>query len=169
MHLVNPSSRKSEMLDLNAAQRNLDALVRRMGATKECPSSQPGFCPERSDLIPLKTDNPQLLRTSITASSKYPDASNTITVRVVANVPVFELILCGLIGSQTPGLGTDIAFDEIAIATVTSGAPGEKSFTRDVFGRLGFWTQRTGTLVLRQLPTASSPPGKTESEKSFAK
>jgi len=78
---------------------------------------------------------------------------NEITVRVVVNVEVFELLICGLTGSQTPGLGIDIAFDEINLAS----PPG--SFALSVFGTKAFWTQNTGTLVLRQLSGRASPPG----------
>jgi hypothetical protein len=78
--------------------------------------------------MPLKIHRPKMLRSS--------------TVRVVANVPVFEIMVCGLTGSQTPGLGKDIAFDEIPI----SSPPG--SFAGQIFGYKGFWTQTTGTLSI---------------------
>jgi hypothetical protein len=72
---------------------------------------------------------------------------------VVANVPVFEIMVCGLTGSQTPGLGTDIAFDEIPISSPPA------SFAGQIFGYKGFWTQTTGTLALRKLSGRDSFTG----------
>ena len=155
------------------AKLNLEALIHNMGAQNECPmpplpsiddeesvegfqscpSSSSRCCPSYDDVMPLRTHQPQLLRSTITQSSNLPGDLNQITVRVVANVELFELMICGLQGSQTPGLGTDIAFDEIPISSRAG------SYSSDVFGTKGFWTQSSGTLVLRQLSGRASPPG----------
>ena len=166
------------VLDLNqhaATQKNWAALRQRMGADREaecpdisgkpldqqmldgfvtCPSSIAGqCCPTYKDMMPLRTHAPQLLRMEIGNSSRLPGVLNTIRARIVATVEVFELVLCGLTDTQTPGRGQSVGFDEIPFAV------SEGSLARQVFGTKGFWTQASGTIVLRRLPNELSPPG----------
>jgi len=103
------------------ARLNLQALIKTMGAENECPmpslpnaadrvrikgfnecpSSGSKCCPSFEDVMPLQSHKPQLLRSTITQSSNLPGDLNQITVRVVANVEIFELMICGLTGTHT--------------------------------------------------------------------
>jgi hypothetical protein len=111
------------------AKHNLRALIDSMGAENECPmpslpnaadkvrikgfnqcpSSSEKCCPSYEDVMPLQTHKPQLLRSTITQSSNLPGDLNQITVRVVANVEIFELMICGLTGIQTLSLSLSLS------------------------------------------------------------
>jgi hypothetical protein len=98
---------------------------------------------------PISIMTPGFFFKRISQSTSRPGIGNRITVSVSTNVQVRELLISGLVGSETKGFGLNLAYDQIVITDLGKGE------TVNAFSNLGWWTQESGTIKLLKLAAST--------------